>query len=126
MLCGNLLIFNVDGRDVQYVIALNKKTGKTAWKTNRSIDYSPTTSNRRKAYCTPIVIESGGRQQLVSPGAKAMMGYDPLTGEELWKVRYDGWSITPRPLFGARDDVLHRRLRAAGAEGRPPRRPRRR
>ncbi len=40
MLFGNLLIVNVDGRDVQYVVALDKTTGKTAWKTNRSIDYS--------------------------------------------------------------------------------------
>jgi outer membrane protein assembly factor BamB len=37
---------------------------------------------------------------LISQGSKAMMGYDPLTGEELWKVRYRGWSMTPRPLFG--------------------------
>jgi outer membrane protein assembly factor BamB len=28
------------------------------------------------------------------------MGYDPHTGEELWRVRYNGWSVTPRPLFG--------------------------
>ena len=100
MLWGNLLIFNVDGRDVQYVVALDKATGKTVWKTNRSVDYSKFPENTRKAFCTPIVIESGGRLQLVSPGAKAIMGYDPGSGEELWKVRYDGWSVTPRPVFG--------------------------
>jgi len=100
MLYGNLLIVNVDGRDVQYVVALDKTTGRTTWKTNRSIDYSPYGRNQRKAFCTPIVMEAGGRQQLVSPGAKGTMGYDPLTGEELWTVRYDGWSVTPRPLFG--------------------------
>ena len=100
MLWGDLLIFNVDGRDVQYVVALDKATGKTAWKTNRSIDYGPYPENTRKAFSTPIVIESGGRVQLVSAGAKAMMGYDPASGEELWKVRYNGWSVTPRPVFG--------------------------
>jgi len=100
ILCGDLLIVNVDGRDVQYVIALDKATGKTAWKTNRSIDYSPYNRNERKAFTTPIVIQSGGRQQLVSVGAKGAMAYDPLTGEELWKVRYNGWSAAPRPLFG--------------------------
>ena len=100
ILCGNLLIVNVDGRDAQYVIALDKATGKTVWKTNRSIDYGPYNRNLRKAFCTPIVIQSGGRQQLISPAAKAVMGYDPLTVEELWKIRYNGWSVTPRPLFG--------------------------
>jgi glucose dehydrogenase len=96
----DLLIFHVDGRDVQYVVALDKATGKTVWKTPRSIDYRPFHMNLRKAFCTPTVIEADGRRQLVSPGAKAVMGYDPRTGEELWKIRYNGWSVTPRPLFG--------------------------
>ncbi len=100
ILFENLLIFHVDGRDVQYVVALDKVTGKTVWKTDRSIDYSKYPANTRKSFCTPTVIESGGRVQLVSPAAKAVFGYDPRTGQELWKVRYNGWSMVPRPLFG--------------------------
>ena len=100
MLYQNLLCFNVDGRDVQYVVALDKNTGKTVWKTNRSIDYTPFSTNQRKGFCTPIILEAGGRLQLFSPGAKAMIAYDPQTGEELWKVRYNGWSMVPRPVFG--------------------------
>ncbi|HOB97235.1 MAG TPA: PQQ-binding-like beta-propeller repeat protein [Verrucomicrobiota bacterium] len=100
MLDGDRLYVPVDGRDVQYVVALDKATGRTVWKTNRSIDYSQFTSNCRKAFCTPIVIEAGGRRQLFSPGAKAMFAYDPDTGAELWKARYNGWSMVPRPLFG--------------------------
>ncbi len=100
ILFGNLLIVNVDGRDVQYVIALDKLTGETVWKTNRSVDYSPYLSPHRKAFSTPQVIQSDGRAQLISPGPKAMMSYDPRTGEELWKVRYHGWSMVARPLFG--------------------------
>jgi outer membrane protein assembly factor BamB len=100
MLYKDLLCFNVDGRDVQYVIALDKHTGKTVWKTNRSVDYAPFATNTRKAFCTPIVIQAGGRLQLFSPGAKAMISYDPDTGKELWKARYNGWSMVPRPIFG--------------------------
>ena len=99
MLHGNLLCFNVDGRDVQYVVALDKRTGKTVWKTNRSVDYSGISPNLRKSFCTPIIVEAAGREQLFSPGAKAMVAYDPQSGEELWKIRYNGWSIVPRPLF---------------------------
>ena len=29
-----------------------------------------------------------------------MISYDPRSGEELWKVRYHGWSMVPRPVFG--------------------------
>jgi len=85
---------------VQYVVALDKTTGKTVWKTNRSIDYSSVHRYLRKGFCTPTVIASGGRRQMISPGAKAVMAYDPNTGEELWKVRYFGWSMVARPLFG--------------------------
>ena len=94
------LYFTVDGRDVQYVVALDKATGRTVWKTNRSVDYSSFSSNQRKAFCTPILIEAAGKRQLFSPGAKAMIAYDPQSGVELWKARYDGWSMVPRPLFG--------------------------
>ena len=100
MLFGDLLIVHVDGRDVQYVVAMDKTTGKTVWKSPRSVDYSRFPRNIRKAFCTPIVINIDGKPQLVSPAAKAVMGYDARTGEELWKVRYNGWSVAPRPLFG--------------------------
>lgn len=100
ILFDNLLIVHVDGRDVQYVVALDKLTGRTAWKTNRSVDYSQYHPNLRKAFCTPQVIQSGGRLQVISPGPMATIGYDPRTGDELWKVRYRGWSMVARPLFG--------------------------
>jgi len=100
MLFDKLLIFHVDGRDVQYVVALDKTTGRTVWKTDRSIDYTQYNENFSKAFCTPIVIDWQGRKELVSPGAKAVMAYDPHSGKELWKVLYNGWSVTPRPLFG--------------------------
>ena len=99
ILVGALLIIPVDGIDVQYVVALDKATGKTVWKTNRSEDYSRVHRYCRKAYCTPIVIDAAGRKQLISPCSKAIISYDPATGKELWKVRHRGWSMTPRPLF---------------------------
>ena len=100
LLWNDLLIFNVDGRDVQYVVALNKTTGKTAWKTNRAVTFSNPDKNARKSYCTPIVIEADGRRELVDPGAEAVMGYDPVRGKELWRIHHGGWSLVPRPVFG--------------------------
>ena len=94
----NLLIFQLDGIDVQYVIALDKATGKTAWKTMRSTDFRDLKDEFRKAYCTPLIITDGGKTQMISVGAEAVISYDPRTGEEFWKARYNGFSNTARPV----------------------------
>ena len=99
ILYGNLLIFSMDGFDVQYLVALDKNTGQTVWKQDRSIDYGTNDGDWKKAYSTPHVIEVNGKHQLISPAAKAVIAYDPATGQELWKVRYDEHSSAIRPLF---------------------------
>lgn len=96
----DLLIVHCDGRDVQYVAALDKQTGKTVWKTERSGEM-PEKREFRKAFCTPLVIEAGGREELISPAAQRVFAYDPRSGKELWRVDYaPGFSNVPRPVFG--------------------------
>jgi outer membrane protein assembly factor BamB len=90
----------LDGFDFQYVVALDKHSGKTVWKTDRSVEWGNTDGDFKKAYSTPLLIEVDSRRELVSSGSKAAMAYDPATGRELWKVRYEGFSSTARPLFG--------------------------
>ena len=100
MLVGNNLIVNVDGRDVQYVIAMDADTGETIWKTQRSADFTEVPVHKRKAYGMPIVAPRGDATQLISTGAQAVYSYDLKSGKELWKVRHHGWSIAPRPVYG--------------------------
>ena len=99
ILHGDHLIFHCDGRDIQYLVALNKQTGKTAWKTTRSIDLSVVGDFARKAFSTPLIVTDGGVTQLVSPAAQGCYSYDPATGKELWRVRYSGFSAVPSPVF---------------------------
>ncbi len=96
---GNLLFLTFDGFNLQYVVALDKTTGETVWKRDRQIDYGTTNGDSMKAYGTPIVIEAAGRRQLVSPSAGATVAYDPLTGDELWRVRSGGMNAAAPPLF---------------------------
>jgi outer membrane protein assembly factor BamB len=89
----DLLILNCDGSDAAFVVALDKHTGKVKWKTNRGIPAD-------QAYTTPLVIHAADRDQLISVGAFRARAYDPLTGREIWRVRYDdGFSNVPRPVF---------------------------
>ena len=54
-----------------------------------------------QAYSTPLVIRVGDRDQVVSVGAFRAAAYDPLSGEEIWRVSYpDGFSNVPRPVYG--------------------------
>ena len=94
------LILNCDGTELRYVAALNKNTGKLAWRTNRSNDMSDQNFHLRKAYQTPEIIKVDGRDQLVSVGAQRVNGYDPNNGKELWYVDIPGFSNVPRPVYG--------------------------
>ncbi len=96
----NLLILVRDGRDEQYVIALDTKTGETVWKTNRPPLRTPN-AEFRKSFSTPLVFEAAGRTQMVVPGAQWLVSYDPETGKELWRADDgNGETAVPRPIFG--------------------------
>ena len=105
----NLLLMHFDGSDVQYVVALDKQTGRTVWRTNRSIDYQDLDPDGRikgdgdfrKAFSTPLIVETDGGPVMVSIGSKAAYGYDPMTGKELWRiVEREQFSGSTRPVFG--------------------------
>jgi len=96
---GDLLIVALDGFDLQYVVALDKETGKTMWRKDRNIDYGTTDGDAKKAYPTATVIRSQGREQVIIPSAGATIAYDPTSGEELWRVRHGGMNASARPLF---------------------------
>jgi outer membrane protein assembly factor BamB len=100
ILFENLLIVHFDDYDYQYVVALDKMTGKTVWKKDRNVEYGSTDGDVMKSYSTPIVIEAAGRTQLISPTSKAALAYDPRSGEEIWRVRHSGHSTAVRPMFG--------------------------
>jgi outer membrane protein assembly factor BamB len=99
ILYKNMLIFHQDGFDFQYAIALDRSSGATVWKADRKIEYGTDNGDYYKAFCTPIIIDVGGQAQLISPTSKACLVLDPNTGHELWRVRYDEFSATARPLF---------------------------
>ena len=72
----------MDGADHQFLVALDKMSGKTVWRTDRSTDFGDLDPNTgkpkrggdlRKSYATPVVAKVDGRDQLISPGAKAVL-----------------------------------------------------
>jgi outer membrane protein assembly factor BamB len=92
ILYDDLLIVSCDGMTTQFIVALDKVTGKVRWKKYRQ---------GYQAYSTPLVVRLPGGDQIISPGAFRAIAYEPRTGKEIWQVRYgDGFSNVPRPVFG--------------------------
>lgn len=107
ILFENLLILTMDGVDVQYLAALDKRTGQTVWKTDRTTAWDDLDADGkpklegdlRKAFSTPLVLDLQGKPMLVSSGSKAIYGYDPRTGRERWKVCHGSHTAASRPVF---------------------------
>lgn len=72
------LIINGDHDGDAYLVALDKQTGQTIWKTSRE--------NRTRSYCTPIIREIDGRTQMVLSGSKCVASYDPHDGSRHWII----------------------------------------
>jgi len=97
-LYGGLLVVHMDGADVQYVIALDKETGETRWKAPRTADLGELPRDMRRSFSTPIVVTVDGRPQLISTGSQATYGYDPKTGQQIWRLHHKGFSNCSRPV----------------------------
>jgi outer membrane protein assembly factor BamB len=106
----DLLILHFDGSDHQYVVAMDKHTGKTVWKTDRSVDFQdidpetgqPTLDgDLRKGFSTPVIARVDGKDVVISLGSMALYGYEPETGKEIWRVEVRGsHSGASRPVLG--------------------------
>ena len=92
VLYDDLLIVSCDGNTAQFVVALDKLTGKVKWKKPRE---------GYQAYTTPLIVSLPGGDQVISPGAFRAVAYEPRSGKELWQVRYgEGFSNVPTPVYG--------------------------
>ncbi|MBL9126549.1 MAG: PQQ-binding-like beta-propeller repeat protein [Verrucomicrobiales bacterium] len=109
ILHGDLLVMHFDGSDHQFLVALDKKTGKTVWRVERSVDFQDlgpdgkpmTEGDFRKAFATPHVADIDGVPTLISQGAKATYAYVPATGAEIWRVEErQNHSGSTRPVLG--------------------------
>ena len=99
ILFEDLLILQFDGYDFQYVVGLDRETGKTRWRHERAYDFRTENGDMRKAFATPQIISVEGQLQLISPAARGVEALNPQTGELIWTVRYDEHSSAARPLF---------------------------
>ncbi len=80
------------------LLALDKKSGKLLWKTDRS--EFPVGS------ASPVLWDNAGRKQIVVAGTLRLVGYDLETGKEAWTVRGMARAMHMTPTVG-RDSTLY-------------------
>jgi outer membrane protein assembly factor BamB len=96
----NMLIVHLEGTENPYVVALDKKTGETIWKSVRPAEiYDPLQPVFRKSYQTPIIIKAGGRELLISNSSYLCFAHDVSTGEVIWTIEYGYDSTVSQPLY---------------------------
>jgi outer membrane protein assembly factor BamB len=80
--------------DPSYVLRIDKKTGKTVWRTIR-----PTDAVRESpdSYTTPALLRYGDRVEIVITGGDCITGHDPATGAELWRAT--GFNPDKNPAY---------------------------
>ena len=94
VLVGDKLVVNADAENAPEVVALHKKDGSVAWRTPRN-----QTVKSSFSFCTPLVVQTDGRTEILSPGSGMIGAYAPEDGRLLWKVTYgEGYSVVPRPV----------------------------
>ena len=89
----NLVIVQADIQKDSFIAAYNLKNGKLVWKTPRE---------EVSSWGTPTIYEGTTRTELIANGSKAIRGYDPMTGRELWRLTPNSEITTPTP-FAARN-----------------------
>jgi len=92
----DLVIVQADVQKNSFIAAYSLKTGKLVWKTQR---------DEISSWGTPTVYEGKTRAEVVTNGSKAIRGYDPATGKELWRLTPNSEVTTPTP-FAAHDLIF--------------------
>jgi outer membrane protein assembly factor BamB len=103
---NGLVILQCDTQGDSFVVALDERTGKTLWKTER---------RELPSWGTPTVAETAAGPELVTNASNFIRGYDPGTGKELWQLGGSSMITAPTPVYSDGLFVI--------ASGRAPERP---
>ncbi|MFN7961240.1 MAG: PQQ-binding-like beta-propeller repeat protein [Thermoanaerobaculia bacterium] len=86
----NQVILQVDRPKDSFLAAYDLATGKPLWRTPRA---------EISSWGTPTLVPSGDRFEIVTNGSRAIRGYDPKTGEELWHISPTTEVSVSTPIF---------------------------
>jgi outer membrane protein assembly factor BamB len=81
LIYGDKVICTPGGKDAT-VVALNKMNGETIWTTKGL--------SEKSAYCSPVVIERGGKKMILTMVQKSIVLIDPDSGNVILRIPHEG------------------------------------
>ena len=91
LLYRDTIIIYQDQNGGAFVTALDRRTGETRWRTDRSASVG---------WGTPIAISVGDHDELIVSSQRQVQSYDPVTGAELWSCGGNLFEVIPTPAVG--------------------------
>jgi outer membrane protein assembly factor BamB len=91
ILYQNMLLIQYDHNDGQYLIALRSSNGDQVYKTERS--------EVQISWASPILIDNGDQPEIVLNSSPFVVSYNPLNGQELWRVDCMYGEVGPSPAY---------------------------
>ena len=88
-LYGDTVIVSWDHEGDDFIVALDKSTGKELWRTAR---------NEGTGWSTPLVVQHAGKQQVVVNATGKVRSYDLADGKEIWSCAGQTANAIPTPV----------------------------
>jgi outer membrane protein assembly factor BamB len=112
VLHGDLCILYFGPGPRSFLVAVNKRTGKEAWRVEapetpvkeRTDGFAGQADGVVGTWSVPLLVKAGGRDELVMTFQERMRAFDPQTGKELWSCGGISPLLYTSPMFG--DGVL--------------------
>jgi len=86
---GNAVIVVRDHEGDSFIVALNKETGEVIWRKDR---------DEATSWATPLPIEVGGKNQVVTSATNLIRSYDLESGELIWQCSGQTRNVIPSPV----------------------------
>lgn len=90
-LSGDTIVVNWDHEGDDFIVAMDKATGRERWRRPRE---------EATSWSTPLVVQHGGRPQVVVPASRRVAGYDLASGRLLWESAGLTGNVVPTPVAG--------------------------
>lgn len=95
-LSGKVMVINWDHEGEDFIVALDKESGKELWRQPREEETS---------WSTPLIVEHAGEAQVITSATKKIRSYNLLTGKQIWECSGMTANAIPTPV--AADGIVY-------------------